>query len=319
MLAILGFSVIARADVTVQRKIALSGLMGMSTEGQDNQYIKGDKSYHDISSKFTSGIMKTMTGGKSNSQQQIIRVDKQLIWQLNQEKKTYTEMDFATFKQSIEQAPSMVAGSEEKPNDSSDIVWSIEVKPSDKNETINGFNCNYISGKATGISKKDPGDTVIIDMQYWLCKNVAGERELLEFQDNYARAMGLDELQMQQGMQTMFKNYGDQFKKMADEMGKIKGYPIKTAVDITSSKVKSGYSEKDSSGSEDQQQSISDIMGKLGGKLGDNMIGKDDKKEKSDNPNKTFSMTSEVISISIGAIDAGKFEIPVGFKKQETR
>jgi hypothetical protein len=315
----LGLLAMAHADVTVQMKTSLSGLMGMSTEGQDIQYVKGDKSFHDISSKFTSGIMKTMTGGKSNGTQQIIRIDKQLIWNVNQENKTYTEMNFDAFKQTVEQASSMMEGMQDKPEDPNDIVWTTDVKVSDKNETINGFDCKLVSGKATGISKKDPADTVIINMQYWLAKNVTGELEIQAFQQNYAKALGMDEMELQQGMKAMLKNYGDQFKQLADEIAKTKGYPVKTAIEVSASKTKTGSTESGAVENEEQPQSVAGIMGKLGNKLGKKAAGKDDKKEKADNPNRVFSMTTEIISISTSAIDESKFEVPAGYKKQEMK
>jgi hypothetical protein len=312
--AILGLAIIAQADVTVQMKTTFSGLMGMSTEGQDVQYIKGDRSFHDVSSKFTSGIMKTMTGGKNNGTQQIVRIDKQLIWNIDANNKSYTEMNFDAFKQSLEQASSAMEGMQGKPEGPKDYTWTVDVKTSDKSETISGFDCKLVTGKATGVSKKDPADTAVILMQYWLGANVTGQQEIQAFQQNYAKSLGLDEMELQQGMKAMFNNYGDQFKELAAEMAKTKGYPVKTAIEVTSSKTKSGSSESEASSGEDQQQSISGIMGKLGGKFGKKATGKDDKKEKDSNPNTVFSLTTELISISTGAIDNAKFEIPAGYK-----
>jgi hypothetical protein len=319
IVAVVGLFVISQADVTVQMKTTLSGLMGMSTEGQDVQYVKGDRSFHDISSKFTSGMMKTMTGGKSNGTQQIIRIDKQLIWGIKPEDKSYTEMTFDMFKKSLEQSLAASQEANKKPDEPGDINWVVTVKTSDKIEKIGGYDCKLITGKAIGISKKDAKDTTTIVMNYWLGNNVTGEQELKAFQQNYAKAIAIDEMELQQGMASMMGNYGDQFKQLGEEMAKTKGYPIKTAIDVFSSTTKTGTSEKMGEGNEEQAQSMADIMGKLGNKLGKKAAGKDDKKAADDNPNKIFSMTSEIISISTGAIDDSKFEIPAGYKKQASK
>jgi hypothetical protein len=319
IVAVLGLIAIAHADVTVQMKTTLSGFMGMSTEGQDIQYIKGDKSFHDISSKFTGGLMKTMTGGKANSTQQIIRIDKQLIWSVKPEDKAYTEMTFDMFKQSMEQAASAFKEMDTKPKEPGDLVWTVTVKTSDKCEKIAGYDCKLVTGKAVGINKKDSKDTTTIIMNYWLGSGVVGEQELKAFQESFARALALDEMELRQGMASMMKNYGDQFRQLGEEMAKTKGYPLKTAIEVLSSATKTGSSENMDEGNQGQPQSVSDIMGKLGGKFGKKAVGKDDKNEKDINPNRIFSMTSEVVNIATGAIDDAKFEVPTGFKKQEIK
>lgn len=314
--ATIGLFAIAHADVTVQMKTTLSGFMGMSTEGQDVQYIKGDKSFHDISSKFTGGIMKSMTGGKATVTQQIIRIDKQLIWNVKPEDKSYTEMTFDMFKQSMEQSVAAVQEMDTQPEEPEDIVWTVTVKASDKNEKIAGYDCKLVTGKAVGVSKKNHKDTTTIIMNYWLGENVAGGQEIKAFQENFAKAMNLDEMDLRQGMASIMKSYGDQFKKLGEEMAKSNGYPVKTSIEVFSTTTKTGASESMGEGDEDQQQAVANIMSKLGSKLGKKAAGKDDNKAIDNNPNRVFAMTSELISISTGAIDDGKFEIPAGYKKQ---
>lgn len=317
--AVIGLIVIAHADVTVRTKTTLSGFMGMNTESQDVQYVKGDKSFHDISSKISGGFMNALPGDKSTNTQQIIRIDRQMIWSLKPENKSYTEMTFDMFKQSMEQSVAAMREMNAKPEDPENITWTVTVKTSDKNAKIAGYNCNLVTGKAVGVSKKDIKDTTTIVMNYWLASGVSGEQELKAFQENFAKAMSLDEMDLQQGMASMMQNYGDQFKRLGEEMAKTKGYPVKTDIEVFSSITKTGSSESLGEGDEGQPQSVADMMSKLGNKFGKKATGKDDKKAADENPNKIFSLTSEVISISTGAIDDSRFEIPTGFKKQEIK
>lgn len=315
----MGLATLSHADVTIQMKTTMSGFMGMSNEGQDIQYVKNDRSFHDVTSKLSGGFMNALPGDKSSNNQQIIRIDKQLIWSLKPENKTYTEMTFDAFKQSMEQSVSAMQEMNQKPEEPEDIVWTVTVKAADKAEKIGSYNCSLITGKAVGVSKKNPKDTTTIVMNYWLASGVSGEQELRTFQQNYARAMKLDEMALQQGMASMMENYGDQFRKLGEEMAKTKGYPIKTVIEVYSSTTKTGSSEGMGQGDEGQAQSVADIMSKLGNKLGKKAAGKDDKKAKDENPNKIFSITTEVVSVSTAPIDDAKFEIPVGYKKQEMR
>jgi len=319
IVALLGFVTFARADVTVQMKTTLSGFMGMNTESQDVQYVKGDKSFHDITSKISGGFMNALPGNKSSSNQQIIRIDRQIIWSLKPENKSYTEMTFDMFKQSMEQSVAAMQEMNAKPEEPENITWTVTVKTSDKNEKVGSYDCKLVTGKAVGVNKKDAKDTTTILMNYWLASNVTGEQELKAFQENYAKALNLDEMDLQQGMASMMKNYGDQFKKLGEEMAKSKGYPVKTSIEVFSSTTKTGSSESLGEGDEGQPQSVADIMSKLGNKLGKKDAGKADKKNKEDNPNRIFEMTSELISISTAPIDDSKFEIPAGYKKQATK
>jgi hypothetical protein len=319
IMSVMGILAIAHADVTVQMKTTLSGFMGMNTEGQDVQYIKGEKSFHDITSKISGGFMNALPGNKSSSTQQIIRIDKQLIWSIKPEDKSYSEMTFDMFKQSMEQSVTAAQEVGIKPSEPGEIIWTVTVNTSDKSEKISGYDCKLVIGKAIGVSKKDIKDTTTIVMKYWLGSGVTGEQELKAFQESFAKAMALDEMDLQQGMASMMNNYGDQFKKLGEEMAKTKGYPVKTAIEVFSSTTKTGSTESMGEGSEGQAQSMADIMGKLGNKLGKKAAAKDDKKATEDNPNRIFSMTSELISISTAAIDDGKFEVPAGFKKKEMK
>jgi hypothetical protein len=316
IVAVMGLTLIAQADVTVQMKTTLSGFMGMNTESHDVQYVKGDKSFHDITSKISGGFMNALPGDKSSNNQQIIRIDKQIIWSLKPENKSYSEMTFDMFKQSMEQSVAAMQEMNAEPDEPENIAWTVTVKTSDKNEKVGSYDCRLVTGKAVGINKKNSKDTTIILMNYWLASNVTGEQELKAFQENYAKALNLDEMDLQQGMASMMKNYGNQFKKLGEEMAKSKGYPVKTSIEVLSSTTRTGSSESLGEGDEDQPQSVADIMSKLGNKFGKKDAGKADKKTKDDNPNRIFEMTSELISISTGPIDDSKFEIPAGFKKQ---
>jgi hypothetical protein len=311
---IAGLAVVVNADVTIQRKSVLSSLMGLGgSESQDNQFIKADKSCHDMSTAFTSGMMKKLTGGKASGESQIVRLDRQLVWNLDPQKKTYTEMTFAAMKEMMKQAMAQMGDSGLKSDDENLYTWTIEMQPAGNNETVNGFDCKYAAGKAVGVNKRTPADTVIIDYQNWFGQNVAGEKELRQYEENYAAALGLDKMEIQQGMQQFLNSYGEQFKKLADNFKDVGGYPIKTIIEVT----KIGAAKKVSeTGEQEEKESQSGIMGKLGGKLGKMMAQKDDK---GGGPAKPFSMTTEVLKIETSTIDDGKFEIPAGYKKIEKK
>ncbi len=317
--AVIGLFAIAHGDVTVEMKTSLSGFMGMKTEGTDIQYIKGDKSFHDITSKLTGGLMNAIPGDKSSTNQQIIRIDKKVIWSLKPENKSYTEMTFDMFKQSMDQAAAAMQEMDTEPEEPEDIVWTITVKTSDKSEKIAGYDCKLVTGKAVGINKKDPKDTTTIIINHWLGENIAGGQEINAFQENYAKAMGLDKMDLGQGMASIMKSYGTQFKELAEKMARTNSYPVKTRIEVLSSTTKTGTSESMDEGDEGQSQSVADIMSKLGNKLGKKAAGKDDKKTQDDNPNRIFMVTSELVNISTAPIDDSKFEIPAGYKKQAAK
>jgi len=311
------------ADVTVYQKSTMDNLMGMGgSEVTTTEYYKSDRSCRETGTKFTSGMMKFATGGKETKSMEIVRLDKSLIWDIEPKEKSYTERDFASMKEFMEKGFATEEMEEEKPpaEDEDEYIWTVDVKKSDKVENVNGFDSRNVTSTATGVNKKNQADTTIVKMKYWLSENVPGMQEVQNFQKNYALALGMDQMAMQQGMGQMYASYAGQFGKLAEAMKDVRGYPVRTIMEIEKTGMPKKETKLDESGEEkdndeesiDENSSPTQIMGKLGKMMGKKAVKKDDKKvEKS---NFMFSITTDVTKVESSAISDSKFEVPGGYK-----
>lgn len=297
----------ANADVIVKHKSTtdMAGLMNIQIDGADN--YKSDKRYVEITSEMTGGMMAMMGGGKPRQMVNITRLDKGVVWELDPQAKKYREMTLASLKGDAQETK----GEADKESEKSDYTWTVDVKTIDQPQNINGFECKGIIGIATGVKNDQPSDTMFITIEQWSAQNVPGAAEVDQYQKNYAKAVGVDEMWADKNMNQMMKEYGNQFTALTEKMSQNGGYPIKTIMSMESSASKS------KGDSEGQNMSSQDIMGKMGGLFGKKKSGGasgSDEVSKGGRA-KTFMMTNEVISIEQKPVDESKFEIPADFKK----
>jgi len=90
------------AQITIESITTSDGFMGMGASvSTEKSYTQGDARREESNVKFTGGIMKHMS--PKETQIEITRLDKEVIWQMNDKDKKYTEMTFAEFKKMMEE------------------------------------------------------------------------------------------------------------------------------------------------------------------------------------------------------------------------
>ncbi len=304
-----------QADITLKRETTIDNLMGIgSTKSIESQYVKGDRSCEEMETAFTSGLMKMTTGGKAMRHSSIVRLDKQLIWDIEPDEKKYSELTFAAFKRMMEQ--SLGASGDSQLGEETDYDWKVEVKTGEGSEKINGFDCRLIEGIAVGVNKKTPTDTIIIKIKNWRGKGIAGIDEFNRFQKNYMEAIGLDESAMQKGLQIFAGAFRGQFNELMNKLKGEDGFPVRSTILIERSGTESEKQSDSAEESEDPEQvNPAAILGKLG-----KLAGKS-KKEKTADTGKTIllSVTTDLKSIDSKPIDDSKFEVPAGYAKKERK
>jgi hypothetical protein len=292
-------SVVSRADVVVKTKSSadMAGMMTTNSDGTNT--IKGDKSYNSTTTEVTGGMAAMFSKGKPKEAVNITRLDKGLFWNLEPEKKIYTETTMEQLKKQMAEARG--EGDKEK---ESEYAWTVDVKSVDGSQTINGFKCNGVIGKATGVSKKNAADTIFITYEQWAAKEVPGSSEVQSFQKDYAKAMGIDEMWGKENTGAMLKQYGAEFGELAVKVSESGGYPIRTIISVE------GGAKPEGEGSNQSPSGALGMMNKMLGKKADKPEGDKGGRMKS------FSMTNEVLSIEQKSVDDSQFEIPAGYKKK---
>ncbi|MBK6911304.1 MAG: hypothetical protein IPH10_10315 [bacterium] len=296
------------ADVTRQTKTTTKGFGGMESS-QAVSYTT-DKSADVSKSKWTSGIMKTMSGGKEQQTTTITRLDKELIWTLDDRKKTYTEMTFAEFREMLQKSRAqMEEGGEEVPDTTAEdmYTWTVETLSDPAPKTINGWECHNARMVATGTNKMDSLDWVKIDFNLWNSVQVPGTQEIRDFHMKYLTALGLDEWAQNVGLQMAVALYQEQFKGLVEELKKAPGESVQSILEIRRHQLVGP-----SLGQAMKEGVQNELMGKLPfGKK------KETPKEPKWEERVKFFMQTDLLSSESTAVEPTKFDVPANYKKKD--
>jgi hypothetical protein len=236
----------AAADITMKQhmEIQAGGAMSMMNSASTITIsLAGDKSRSETVMEAKSGMMGRFM--KNLNTTSITRLDKELIWSLVPDEKQYSELTFeqmrAQIEQSMEQLKSMQeSGYSTLPVSDDNCEWSPPVMNVDKT----GEDARFAGVKAdqhiisVHQTCTDPTTgkacEVTWSMENWMAKRMPGDDELLAFQKTVAEKMGADELMSQaQGMSgALLAMFADGWGDALDEAGDLKGYPVKTVMQL---------------------------------------------------------------------------------------
>ncbi len=237
----------ASADVTIKEKTVSSGLMGFGNGTSERTVvIAGDKSRTDESHAYTGRFQTLAGGGKPKGSVSITRLDRELIWQLEPEKKEYSEMTFAEMRTAMDQAMADAQKAKAKERDAqADMQYKVDVQRTGKKENVNGFSAEQVivtvTATATAKDKEkgkgkpaddQPMTVFTLKMDTWMAASAPGSGEVQAYYRRFAEKMGLDP-QMQRMASGMMAQYGDAMKQAAEKMKDLKGYPVRTIMTMT--------------------------------------------------------------------------------------
>jgi hypothetical protein len=237
----------ARADVTVQQQTSMS-IAGMKIDIQSTERTTADKQRRDTITQchgFLALFCHNVQGGE------IVRLDKQLEWQLEPKRKRYTETAFPTPEQRAQAQRQLAAEIEEMKKcpmpqtqntsqsapDTSHCQLSpakLDVKRTDEHLVLLGHDARK-SSILLSQSCTDTQTGDVCEMDYgidsWLTTDdVPGMSEQQAFTRSYLAAQGLDpnDPQLQGMMRQLMAPYADAFKQLQSRSGELKGHPLKT-------------------------------------------------------------------------------------------
>ncbi|MFY9397981.1 MAG: hypothetical protein WAR22_06430 [Desulfomonilia bacterium] len=327
----------AWADVTKETFTRSSGFGGSGAfEGTTVTRIQGHKQSETSNIKFTGAFLSKMAGAGETTT--ITRVDKGVVWTLDPKKKSYTEQPIAGFDLDDE---SEDYGDEEAEAPRARVTKnSFSVKKTGASQTINGFTCEeYLMTWLMELQDIETGEKTLNTMEtrLWTTPETVAIKKLIAEESAFSKAllqkMGMpfspDEMnQFGIGVFALMAGAPEDelmkgFSSFKKEMGKVKGYPIRTVVSwkVKSDRIKTpGGDDRASSdgmtdgisipaGAEDGLSSLGSFVSKA---AKDKLAGGSAPKE--DAP--FFSSTTEIKSISIDSVPASVFEVPAGFKKR---
>lgn len=236
---------LAHADVTVEQQTSMS-LAGINIDISSSERTSNDKQRRDSESRchgFLALFCHDVKGGE------IVRLDKQVEWQLEPKKREYLERQFPTAEQRLlaQQRAQQVMDQMKKcpmpqgtptaqtaPDTTNCSAPQIDVKPSDEHATLAGHDTKK-SSIVMSRTCTDPKSGDICEMDYgfdvWLTGDqIPGIDERETFNQKYLAAQGLDASnpQLQGMMQQFMAPYADSLKQLRGKSGDLKGYPLRT-------------------------------------------------------------------------------------------
>ncbi|HOT97853.1 MAG TPA: hypothetical protein PLN61_10965 [bacterium] len=337
--AVLAFSAL-QAQVTYETVTTTDGIMGMGAATSTvKTSIQGDARRQESQMQFTGSIMKHMS--PKGTEIEITRLDKELIWKFNDKDKKYTEMTFAEYKKMMEEALKGFPQEQkrEKEEGKPEYEWQTPiVKAQNLNEkqTINNFACNHYLVTVTTIGKQlatGKLDTLVLSADMFNSINVGkAMKQISDFDLRLAQALGLDEMKKLAG--PLAAQYGDQMKKLAEEMKKVEGYPVRTEMVFSMTRHSMPEKSRDDQEvageekEEPQTTDVRDVKGALGGMFGKKMKemakaradkSKENKASGDEKKKGFFHTTTELKSITVGAVASEQFEVPAGYQLQKNK
>ncbi len=303
-------------------------------------YIQGLKQYKESSGNFQGeGMLGQMMsaalfGAKSKSA--ITDLDAMKIYELYKEKKQYRELPIEKIRfneEEQEENEAQEAAEENEENEESNIKITrqvLKVVPTHKQKTINNFPCQeyhvfWITEWVNTETGEKGKDSLFTDV--WTTEKTGtinkGMNEELNFQKAYLQKvglaadfnsqsiLGLNWLKMFQNMKRGQSGKADfDETKWANEMKKIKGYPVVIDGEFYVSASGKKGSKK---GRGKESFDISNPSGMFG-----NMFKKAMKKKAKPKLNKrepAFAYHTELLKIEVKNLSGDKFKVPAGFQK----
>jgi hypothetical protein len=281
-------------------------------------------------------MMRALARGAGQSTE-IVRLDEDKIYELNNKKKSYTETTFAERRAQMQQAMQKMQESQASQQqatsgvDESQCEWSdpkAEVKKSGEKALIAGYQAERVTVTATQACKnKETGEICEfgLSLDQWLAPGFEASAEKLAYQRAYAEKLGLTATASRdfaERAQTMFGRYKGIWAEVGNKMRDVKGYPVKSsfALGVGGAQCKSTQETQAAGGPAGPPS----IGGALGGAIG-GLFGK--KKEPAPPattpplaaPNGMMSLmtvSTELVSVNRNAASPQAFEVPADYKKK---
>lgn len=323
------------AGVVKQSKaqIAFKGFGTFTMESADK--ITAERKLAEISSNFKGkglvGGLAAKTVLRSGTSAEITDLPAMTVYRIDHKKKEYTATPIEKMKDAMGGGEEAGAKPEEqeKPEESPVKITRSEFKVEKTAETrdINQFPCQkyvvtwLVEWENTQTGEKGQ-DTLQTDV--WTTPFSGDIKAALNeesaFSRAYLKAVGIDAEQIQRDvlgtswlnmLQAMNPTGGaSKFdaSKTVMEMKKLEGYPI--VVDGKYKVARQGGPQREEAAEEEKPRGLGGMLGKAASKA----LTKKDKAPAGDEP--TLAYYTEVVSLSVGSVDAGAFEVPAGYKKK---
>jgi len=198
-------------------------------ESHDIITLTPDRRRTDSTFKFTGAVLGKLTSEQRNAE--IVRLDKDLIWQINLNKNRY--MEYPIKKAAYHAGVVLDDPSGETVYVEECCTVKTNIKRTGKRKVVNGYDAEEVvltMASACQEMAGQPPNKVTFTLDIWLAPTVRiGDLEA--FDTAYARKVGMD-VQMFQAMGEQFMKLYPGIRDLAVMMGGLKGYPILSTLTV---------------------------------------------------------------------------------------
>ena len=332
----------------IRSEYRMDGVIFPAAKMTEVRYTRADQQRIDETTEFDSWLARKLTGNAESTV--ITRLDRNLIWEIHKESKSYTECPLTGCDDATlwDQIRSDMGGDEDTSEDEDNAssfdptggescqltaqkpVFKVTAK--DKGRTINGYKADqYVVSLEIAMKDKDGNkDTNLITMDFWVAEHDAAINSALAMEKTFSDALyskvnPLDRFvsaDINALLASMLANSAE-LKKIGEQLSKIQGYPVSVKMEWFSEKntcpQTAATEEKEDSASFD----VNDPVGSLGS-MASGFLSGIAKKE----VEKRFTPTADkpvltyiqnVKSIGIEGRHDSLFNLPHGYKLQDRR
>jgi hypothetical protein len=332
----------AQADVIITERMSVSGagmLKMANMNGTTTTSISGQRARTDSNLQFESGLMRTFARGVGGDSTEIVRLDQDKMYSLDNKKKTYTETTFAETRAQMEKVSQQMQEAQAAQQrgtsgvDDSQCEWSEprgDVTRSGEKATIAGYEAERVTVTATQ-SCKDKKTGQVCDfglvLDQWVAPDFKASEEAQAYQLAFAQKMGLatsGSRDFAERAESMFGRYQGLWGEVSNKMRDVKGYPVRLSFGLGVGGPQCQSTQEMQAGG--QQPSTASPAG-LGEALGGALGGMFKKKKATPAPEAAppaqlpgglfslMGMSTELVSVSTDKVDPQSFEPPADYKK----
>jgi len=237
----------AIADITMQQRINVEagGAMSMlASEGTVTTSISNDRSWSESRMESKSSFMGAF--GKNLNSISIMRLDKNLTWQLMPDEQQYSEMTFEQMRAQLEQSREQLEEMQQSgsagalPVSAEDCQWSdseVDVRETGERKRFANVKAKqHIITIRETCTVPESGQTCVLTwtMENWMAKKIPGHDEAMAFNEALGEKLGIED--MTSGMQMISRSLMSMFKEgweeALDEASELNGYPVKTVMQM---------------------------------------------------------------------------------------
>lgn len=234
----------ASADIKIEERT--SGLDSTVTRWT---FIKGDKRSI-VTRAETSGTLYN-AGARYGAHVEIARPDKELIWEINPQERSYREVTFQQLGKLVQKGVQAPRDPNEQPLRSlySSQTTAIEVVPTGESKKIAGFPAEQVMARVVvGVQNLISGNkfSFTFDQEIWLTKDPRVMSEIEPFETAYVETFGTA-LSLSQAQVTAGE-WNDAFithlRAVNDRVRALKGFPLATTTTVTEESIAQNKGEK---------------------------------------------------------------------------